>query len=97
MPDGSKVIMAKLHDAYVKHHTGYPAFQGDKVSHELQQEFEDLACDVSKHKPHLFLLKQMNKMTVDEEEPRLNIACFEYPRESPMVWNEDFDEIPLPL
>jgi hypothetical protein len=97
MPDGSKVIMKKFHDAYIKHHTGYPALQGEKVSDELQQEFEDRACDVSKHRPHLLLLKYINKIIVDDEEPRLNIGCSEYPRESAMVWNEDFDEIPLPL
>ncbi|KAI4916588.1 uncharacterized protein J4E92_009092 [Alternaria infectoria] len=97
MPDGSKIIMAKFHDAYAKHHTGFPAFQDNKVSDELQQHFLDLACNVSKHKPHLHLLARKFEPVVDEEEPRLNIGCFEYPRQFPAVWNEDFDEIPLPL
>ncbi|KAI4709221.1 hypothetical protein J4E89_005969 [Alternaria sp. Ai002NY15] len=97
MPDGSKIIMAKFHDTYAKHHTGFPAFQDNKVSDELQQHFLDLACNVSKHKPHLHLLARKFEPVVDEEEPRLNIGCFEYPRQFPTVWNEDFDEIPLPL
>ncbi|KAI4938392.1 hypothetical protein J4E85_000832 [Alternaria conjuncta] len=97
MPDGSKIIMAKFHDAYAKHYTGRPAFQGLKVSDEVHQHFLDLACDVSKHKPHLHLLARKFGSVVDEEEPRLNIGCFEHPRQFPAVWNEDFDEIPLPL
>ncbi|KAI4908178.1 hypothetical protein J4E90_008802 [Alternaria incomplexa] len=96
MPDGSKMIMAKLYDAYAKHQTGYPAFQGNKVGDEVLQNVLDLACDVSKHMPHLLLLKK-DAAIVDEEEPRLNIGCFEHPRQFPAVWNEDFDEIPLPL
>ncbi|KAI4683023.1 uncharacterized protein J4E84_006925 [Alternaria hordeiaustralica] len=97
MPDGSKIIMAKFHDTYAKHYTGRPAFQGNKVSDEVHQHFLDLACDVSKHKPHLHLLARKFGSVVDEEEPRLNIGCFEYPRQFPAVWNEDFDEVPLPL
>ncbi|KAI4624686.1 hypothetical protein J4E83_004362 [Alternaria metachromatica] len=96
MPDGSKIIMAKFHD-YAKQYTGRPAFQGHKVSDEVQQHFMDLACDVSNYKPHLHLLARKFEPVVDEEEPRLNIGCFEYPRQFPAVWNEDFDEIPLPL
>ncbi|KAI4658262.1 uncharacterized protein J4E79_007244 [Alternaria viburni] len=97
MPDGSKIIMAKFHDTYAKRHTGFPAFQDSKVSDELQQHFLDLACNVSKHKPHLHLLARKFEPVVDEEEPRLNIGCFEYPRQFPAVWNEDFDKVPLPL
>ena len=97
MPDGSKIIMAKFHDAYAKHYTGRPAFQGHKVSDEVHQHFLDLACDVSKHKPHLHLLARKFGSVVDEEEPRLNIGSFEHPRQFPAVWNEDFDEVPLPL
>jgi hypothetical protein len=96
MPDGSRMIIAKFHDAYAKHHTGYPAFHGDKVSDELRQSFLDLACDVSKHKTHLTFYKKMNEQIVDEE-PRLNIGCFEYPRKTPAVWSEDLDEIPAHL
>ncbi|KAI4654262.1 uncharacterized protein J4E78_007307 [Alternaria triticimaculans] len=96
-PDGGQMIMALFHDAYTKHQTGHPAFHGDKVSDEVQQHFLDLACDVSKHKPHLHLLARKFEPVVDEEEPRLNMGCFEYPRQFPAVWNEDFDEIPLPL
>jgi len=97
IPDGGQMIMAKFHDAYTKHQTGHPAFHGDKVSDEVQQHFLNLACDVSKHKPHLHLLARKFGSVVDEEEPRLNIGCFEHPRQFPAVWNEDFDEIPLPL
>jgi hypothetical protein len=97
MPDSSRMIMAKFHDAYAKHHTGYPVFHGDKVSDELRQSFLDLACDVSKHRPHLTVHEKMNERSVDEEEPRLNIGCFEYPRRRPAVWSEDFDEISVHL
>ncbi|KAI4607474.1 hypothetical protein J4E80_009587 [Alternaria sp. BMP 0032] len=97
IPDGGQMIMALFHDAYTKHQTGHPAFHGDKVSDEVQQHFLDLACDVSKHKPHLHLFARKFGSVVDEEEPRLNIGCFEHPRQFPVVWNEDFDEIPLPL
>jgi len=97
MPDGSKMIMAKFHEAYAKHHTGFPGFHGDKASDEVRQNFLDLACDVSKHKPHLRLFKKNDEPVLDQEEPRLNIGCFEHPRQFPAVWNEDFDEIPLPL
>ncbi|KAI4618291.1 uncharacterized protein J4E87_007959 [Alternaria ethzedia] len=97
IPDGGQMIMALFHDAYTKHQTGHPAFHGDKVSDEVQQHFLDLACDVSKHKPHLHLLARKLESVVDEEEPRLNIGCSEHPRQFPAVWNEDFDEIPLPL
>ncbi|KAI4646018.1 hypothetical protein J4E93_005597 [Alternaria ventricosa] len=96
-PDGSQMIMATFHDAYTKHQTGHLAFQGDKVSDEVKQHFLDLACDVRKHKPHLHLLAWKFESVVDEEEPRLNIGCFEHPRQFPAVWNADFDEIPLPL
>jgi hypothetical protein len=97
MPDGSSMIMAKFHDAYAKHHTGYPVFHGDKVSDELRQNFLNLACDVSKYKPHLTAHEKMDERIVDEEEPRLNIGCFEYPRKRPVVWSKDFDEIPVHL
>ncbi|KAI4677289.1 uncharacterized protein J4E88_007097 [Alternaria novae-zelandiae] len=97
IPDGGQMIMALFHDAYTKHQTGHPAFHGDKVSDEVQQHFLDLACDVSKHKPHLHLHARKFGSVVDEEEPRLNIGSFEHPRQFPAVWNEDFDEVPLPL
>jgi len=43
MPDGSKMVMAKLYDAFAKRQTGYPAFQGDKASNEIRQNVLDLA------------------------------------------------------
>ena len=91
MPDGSKTIMAKLRDVYTKRHTSCPAFQSDNVSDEVRQNFLDVACDMSEHKPHLLLKRKMDEPVLDQEEPRLNIGCFEHPRQFPAVWNEDFD------
>jgi hypothetical protein len=87
MPDGSKVIMKEMYDAYHKVRTGQPAFHGMKVSDGIKSTFQKTACDVLDSSTHLS----------KKEEHKLNADCHECLHEHCAIWSEDWDDLPLPL
>ncbi|KAL6703663.1 hypothetical protein ACN47E_009437 [Coniothyrium glycines] len=88
MPDGSKIIVKDLYNAYHKERTGYDGFTGVQVSDKVKLKFMEVAGGKSKHKPML---------TKRFEEYSLNRGCFEQHRNVSSSWSEDFDKFPVAL